>query len=203
MLFKRRKNPSHMERLRVAVWPRHSWLRSVKYFSKRVLRLSASPHTIALGFAAGAFTSFTPLIGFHFLIAAAIAFIIGGNILASALGTSVGNPLTFPFIWASTYKLGTFVLHGEPAHMSHHPLVMSKGFLEHSLDALWPLIKPMLVGCIPLGIVAGVTCYVVVRFSVAAYQKTRRHRLQLRQKAAAFAKLHREKAASAVKTEQD
>ncbi|OKL43673.1 DUF2062 domain-containing protein [Pseudovibrio exalbescens] len=202
MLFKRRKKPSHMERLRVAVWPRHSWVRSTKYFSKRVLRLSASPHVVALGFAAGAFASFTPCLGFHFVIAAAISFAIGGNIIASAIGTAVGNPLTFPFIWASTYKLGTWILYGTPTHTPHPKGMLAHGFWEQSLEALWPLIKPMLVGSIPLGILAAFVCYIIVRISVAGYQKTRRHRLQIKHKALALTSL-KSNPLNAIKSEQD
>ena len=50
MLFRRRNRPTRIERLRVAVWPRNSWARSTRYFGKRVLRLTATPHAIALGF---------------------------------------------------------------------------------------------------------------------------------------------------------
>ena len=62
---------------------------------------------------AGVFASFTPLFGFHFLLAFTIAYFVAGNFLAAALGTFFGNPLTFPFIWAGTHKLGTFILRGE------------------------------------------------------------------------------------------
>ena len=153
MLFKRRTTPNHLERLRVAVWPRHSFARSARYFSKRVLRLTASPNAIALGFAAGAFASFTPLIGFHFIVSFVIAFIIGGNMLAAALGTAVGNPLTFPVIWASTFKLGTLILYGEARTLDHNKLDehLDVGVLDMIKEALLPFFKPMLVGALPLG----------------------------------------------------
>src|SRR5690606_9209209 len=112
MLFRRRK-PAHFgERLRVFLWPRRSFWRSAQYFAKRVLRLTATPHAIAAGIAAGTLASFTPYLGFHFIIAAAVAWVIRGNLIASALGTAVGNPLTFPFIWASTMAAGRFILYG-------------------------------------------------------------------------------------------
>ena len=38
------------------------------------------------------------------------AFVVRGNYLAAAIGTAVGNPWTFPFIWAGTYRLGSFML---------------------------------------------------------------------------------------------
>ncbi|MCA1240959.1 DUF2062 domain-containing protein [Stappia stellulata] len=182
MLFKRRTSPNHLERLRVAVWPRHSFARSARYFSKRVLRLTASPNAIALGFAAGVFASITPFIGLHFVLSFVIAFIIGGNMLAAALGTAIGNPLTFPLIWASTYKLGAIILYGEAKTLDHKALDrhLEGGFFERSLDTLLPLIKPMLVGAMPLGLVAGVVSYFLVFYSVRTYQRSRRVRLAAR-----------------------
>ena len=59
--------------------------------------------------------SFTPLIGFHFILAAFIALVLRGSLLASAAGTMVGNPLTFPLIWMATFKVGN-VLTGRDGH---------------------------------------------------------------------------------------
>ncbi len=78
--------------------------------TKRILRITASPHAIAAGVAAGVFTSFTPFMGLHFLVAFVLAFVLRGNMIASALGTFFGNPLSFPLIWAATFSTGNFVL---------------------------------------------------------------------------------------------
>ncbi|WP_029056824.1 DUF2062 domain-containing protein [Stappia stellulata] len=187
MLFKRRISPNHLERLRVAVWPRHSFARSARYFSKRVLRLTASPNAIALGFAAGAFASITPFIGLHFVLSFVLAFIIGGNMLAAALGTAIGNPLTFPLIWASTYKVGALILYGEAKTLDHGALDrhLEGGFFERSLDTLLPLIKPMLIGAMPLGLAIGLSSYFLVYYSVRTYQRSRRVRLAARRGLAA------------------
>ncbi|WP_417681954.1 DUF2062 domain-containing protein [Roseibium sp.] len=175
MLFRRRTKPTNIERLRVAVWPRHSWSRSTRYFGKRVLRLTATPHAIAIGFAAGAFASFTPLVGFHFILAFLIAYIVRGNLIASALGTSVGNPLTFPFIWASTFKIGQWILRSDAAPAAHNiHKEFAKRLLDSSLDVLLPMFKPMLVGAVPLGLITGVICYVLVYKSVEVYQTRRK-----------------------------
>lgn len=174
MLFKRRIRPNLRERLRVALWPRRSWGRSLRYIGKRVLRLSASPHSIAAGFAAGAMVSLTPFVGLHFILAAAIAFVTGGNLLASAFGTAVGNPLTFPFLWAASYRVGRWILgmrdEAEP------PIDMSEGVFAHSFEAIWPVLKPMLVGAVPLGILAWFIFYVLVRTTVRSFQEARRRR---------------------------
>ncbi len=182
MLFRRRHRPSRIERMRVAVWPRNSWSRSTKYFGKRVLRLTATPHAIAIGFAAGAFASCTPLVGFHFLTAFAFAWLLRGNLIAAALGTSVGNPLTFPFIWAFTFKIGKWILHGRAPKADPQQVhqQFQHGLFEKSLDALWPMIKPMLIGGIPLGLVVGAVSYVLVYKSVEVYQRRRRRILAQR-----------------------
>ncbi len=182
MLFRRRDRPGFISRLRVAAWPRHSWSRSAKYFAKRVLRVSGSPHAIAAGVAAGAFASFTPFIGFHFIIGFVIAFLIGGNMVAAALGTAVGNPLTFPLIWASTYKLGNAILGTAGQAMTAHEF--SRSFAEKSFDTIWPIVHPMVIGAVPLGVPAAVALYVVVLYSVRAFQTMRRERIALSRRGA-------------------
>ena len=109
-MFLRRKSPGFWLRVRNVIWPKMGLSRAWRYLVHRMARLKASPHTIALGFAAGAFASFTPFVGLHFIIAGLIAFALRSSILASAIGTVVGNPLTFPFIWLATYNVGAALL---------------------------------------------------------------------------------------------
>ena len=66
--------------------------------------------SIAIGVASGVAASFLPFIGLHFLIAALIALLLRGNVLASAIGTFFGNPWTFLFIWVSDYRVGLWLL---------------------------------------------------------------------------------------------
>ncbi|PLX45648.1 MAG: DUF2062 domain-containing protein [Hyphomicrobiales bacterium] len=174
MLFKSREKPSLARRVRLWLWPRTAWNRSVKYVWRRLGRLSASPHAVALGCAAGVFASFTPFMGFHFIIAAILAWMIGGNLLASALGTFFGNPITFPFIWLSTYNLGGVILMdmGPGRSVNFSEQLHSKSF-----DAILPLIKPMLVGGVPLGVTFGLIMYFPVRAAVTSYQARRKQRL--------------------------
>lgn len=182
MLFRRRVDPHILEKIRVWAWPRRSWKRSFRYFSKRVLRLTASPHAIAAGFAAGVFASFTPFLGFHFVIAFGVAFLIGGNFVSAALGTSVGNPLSFPFIFGATFELGSLILRtGAKADQ----VDLSPGVLSRSIDTILPLIKPMTVGAIPLGIAAGLACYFPIRSAVRAFQHARRERFAAKARRAA------------------
>jgi len=189
MLFRRRKPARFAERLRIFLWPRRSFWRSAQYFAKRALRLSATPHAIAAGIAAGAFASFTPYMGFHFVIAAAIAWVIRGNLIASALGTAVGNPLSFPFIWASTMGLGRLVLYGShPGDVA--PLHLGRALTSLDFHEIWqPLLLPMSIGGFILGALVGLLFYAITWWAVHAFQLQRRHRLAERARRRAEASL--------------
>jgi uncharacterized protein (DUF2062 family) len=177
MLFRRRKPSDLWDRLRTFAWPRRSFSRSAQYFAKRVLRLTATPHAIAAGVAAGAFASFTPYMGFHFFLAALLAWVMRGNLVASALGTAVGNPITFPFIWAGCLALGRKILYG--AHPEQLvPLQLGKVLWEGELEHLWkPLLLPMTVGGVILGTICGLVLYALTWWAVAGFREQRRQRL--------------------------
>lgn len=124
----------------------------------RIARMKASPHKVALGFAAGAFVSFTPFVGFHFILAALVALMLRGNVIASAAGTVVGNPITFPFIWLTSYNLGAVLLGQSLREEIDISLpdesvgLLTAGPLNFAI-VLWksvePFIVPMLIGGIP------------------------------------------------------
>lgn len=181
MLFKRRNQPGIFERLRVFLWPRRSWARSLRYVLRRIWRLNGTPRSIAVGCAAGVFISFTPFLGIHFILAGLLAWSLGGNIIASALGTFAGNPITFPFIWISTFNLGAWFLgDGEALSQTDLQEKLSRMFddlFSSSYDGfgaawttLWPMIKPMAVGAAPLGLIASLTAYFLVRKAVESYR---------------------------------
>jgi uncharacterized protein len=174
MLLKRRGRVTLVERLRLWLWPRISWRRSGSYHLKRLLRLSGSRYAVAMGCAVGAFASFTPLIGFHVLISVATAWLLRANIIAAAIGTLVGNPLTFPFIWASTFKVGQLML---PGPDQSAPPTLDFALEQKSPWQIWPLLKPMLLGAIPLGLIVGSITYLIVYRMATAVRSARQARL--------------------------
>ena len=91
-MFRRRNKPSLTTRLRNMIWPEGGWKRYGQYILMRLNRLKGTPQEIAAGVACGVAISFTPFVGFHFVLAAITAWLVRGNILASALGTAAGNP---------------------------------------------------------------------------------------------------------------
>ena len=108
-MFKRRKPLSLSETAQQIFWPSMGWKRSILYTKHRLLRVSDTTHSIALGLAIGLGVSFTPLLGTHFLQAGIIAFLLRGNVFTAMIGTWIGNPWTFPFFWWAGLSFGSFL----------------------------------------------------------------------------------------------
>lgn len=205
MIFKRRERPSTYHRVREAVAPRKGFWRGVDYINKRMRRLPDSPHRIALGFACGAMASFTPFFGLHFIIAAGMAWLVRGNILAALFGTVVGNPLTFPLISAVSLWMGRWLLGLRESGSDFEAITHA---FAQGLNSIWGTVKswfgygpsmldglrvflidvflPYLVGGIVPGLVTAAACYWIIGPLVAAYQERRRKKLmsiQARQRA--------------------
>lgn len=173
MAFGRREPVGVVRTAREFLWPRMGWWRYLRYLRYRVVRLPGSPHTIAVGFACGAALSFTPLIGIHFALAALFAWAIGGNILASIIGTGVGNPWTFPLILFWIHRLGLWIIGGGASEDVAIDFTVTILF-DNFLDVFWP----MLVGGIPMAIIAFPTAYYSSRYVVRTYQARRRTHLE-------------------------
>ena len=116
-MFKRREPHTPLQLIKEVFWPTMGWWRALKYARLRIVRLSDSSHKIAKGLATGVSISFTPIVGTHFIQAGIIAYGIRANVLASLIGTFVGNPWTFPFMWWAAIQFGSFLfgLMGLPA----------------------------------------------------------------------------------------
>jgi len=109
-MFRPRVVPGFWQKLRGWFWPAMGWRRLGKYIIHRLARVDDSSQRLARGFACGVAISFTPLFGAHLLLSAALAWLLRGNIVAALLGTIVGNPVTFPLMWAVTYPLGLWLI---------------------------------------------------------------------------------------------
>lgn len=148
-------------------------------------RLKGTPYSIAAGFACGVAISFTPFIGFHLILAAITAWLIRGNIVSSAIGTLIGNPWTFPFIWIAVLSTGHFFL-GDTISSDHVNFVRIFESLGRSLLTLnfshfgrdiWPIVYPMLVGCIPYYIISWIVSFKIIKITLDKIAQKRARRL--------------------------
>lgn len=145
----RRKNKTLQEKFREAIWPKMGWKRVFRYYGLRIYRLNDPPYAVAAGLASGVAVSFTPFIGFHVIISLILARLLNGSMLAALIGTLFGNPWTLPLIWYITYKFGMLILG------SHMPEPLPVSFeMDSIFDQPQRFLIPMVIGSIPIGVVA-------------------------------------------------
>ncbi|MET3560197.1 uncharacterized protein (DUF2062 family) [Bartonella japonica] len=184
MLFRRRESTNFFNRLRFLLWPRRSFSRSFSYIRKRILRISATPHKVALGFAIGIFLACSPLFGMHIVLAVFFSWIFRANFAAAIIGTIFSNPLTFLLIVMADYKVGYFCLSlfsdvNEISLSQIRALFNGLTFTNISLlfKGAWvSIMKPMFLGGSLLGFILGGLSYIgvyraIVRFQQKRYQK--------------------------------
>ncbi|SFB07661.1 hypothetical protein SAMN05421688_2771 [Poseidonocella pacifica] len=192
MIFKRRDRRGPLTILQHAVYPKGGWARAFHYVKHRLNRLPDPPEKVARGIWAGVFTTFTPFYGLHFVVAALIATMIRGNILAALLGTFFGNPLTYLPIGIISLKTGHFMLGGR-FHGAENSLLQAFLFAAQDLwanfgalfsdrTADWNGLRmffhdvflPYLVGGILPGLISATVCYYLSVPLIRAYQNRRR-----------------------------
>lgn len=144
MVFKRAKKPSFRSRLKNAVWPSMGWKRFFTYIKHRAIRLNASNHAVSAGLAFGASISFAPTLGFHIIQCFFLCLIFRASFLASILGTLIGNPWTFPFLFLASYKVGWLILNVTGFDI---PFAQDIDFnFANMMDKPWAILTPMLIG---------------------------------------------------------
>lgn len=187
-MFKRRTPRTPLQKIRNFCVPYMGWRRTLKYWQYRTARIPGTPTSIAVGFACGTAASFTPFLFFHLLIAFALAWPMGGSLVAAAIGTLVGNPFTFVFIFPLIYGTGKWLLSMEGAGTSYEEIF--KVFDGHSVSGIWdkvtllfePLLLPMMVGAVPWAMIAGMVSYYMCRNVIERFHLARVERKQVRQK---------------------
>ena len=192
MLFPRRTSLAIGRRLQHGLWPRGGWRRSVRYVWLRLCRTQASPHAIALGVAIGIFVAFIPVLGIQMTLAALLAYAVRGSLLAAVAGTFIGTPVTYPFMWIGSYRLGAWLLGQDSAPLTSGVerlgslLASATGSLpgsagdqmpEQVARLLAPIVKPLLVGSLVLGLAAAGVAYYGMVCVVGRWQAGRRTRV--------------------------
>ena len=195
MVFKRRNPKTYYEAITESVYPRGGWRRAGQYIVHRLRRLPDPAHKISRGIAAGVFACFTPFFGLHFVIAAGLAWLLRGNIMAALLATFFGNPLTFPIIAAVSMELGLWMLGRPPVPLYELAGAFSdaavgywKNFMAFFTDTpvQWDgqrgffnyFFLPYLIGGILPGIATATAAYFLTEPVLHAYQKARVARLK-------------------------
>jgi uncharacterized protein (DUF2062 family) len=144
---------------------------------------------------AGVFTVFTPFYGLHFFIAAGLALLLRGNVLAALLGTFVGNPLTYVPVGVISLQTGYAILGRSTLVEDELNRSLGGKFVDAGED-LWhnfvsifsdktadwthlmlfyhEVFFPYMVGGLLPGIVMALAAYYVTLPIITAYQNRRR-----------------------------
>jgi uncharacterized protein len=144
----------------------------VKELFVRIKKLHGDPRYIASGMAIGVFVSVTPTIPFHMIIAVTLAFVLKGSKPAAIIGSWFANPITIPFFYVGSFKVGTFIL--------NKPIPFNVKF--ESITALMSLGRDttiaMVVGGAILGILPAIVAYILTyRIMTTVREKARNKRL--------------------------
>ena len=129
--------------------------------------MPASSYAISAGFACGSMVSFTPLLGLHFVLAVVFSYLLRANYIAALIGTIVGNPISFPFIWSLIYKVGAFIV--DKSHDNLSPNINFEIIIKQTYD----IFIPMLVGGAVLAIPVWVLTYFITYSFVSSFKKAR------------------------------
>lgn len=192
-MFKRRERRSIFRFFYEVIFSLKGISRAIGYVGIRLKRIPDTPHKISLGMSCGIFASFTPLFGLHFLIAGLLSYVLRANVLASLIGTFIGNPITFPIITVFNLKLGEWIL-GSNEYSSGDGGKIFEGFLdfifliykslftegsigENSVprmnEFLYGVFIPYSLGGLFLGISIAIISYFLLRPLVSTYKKKR------------------------------
>lgn len=171
-MFRRRKSLSLFSRMRSVLWPKRGFRRLFSYMAQRITRMPGSSASIAVGLACGVAVSFTPFLGFHLLLGAFLAYLMRGNLIASGIGTIVGNPWTFPFIFLMNYEVGLWCMRIAGIAVERQSMSLDE-FSASPLDLLLPLV----IGGATMGILAWFSCFGMAYWALTGWREHRKRRL--------------------------
>ena len=150
---------------------------------RSVMRLEATPHALGLGLAMGVFVAFLPILGAQMMMAAMIAWVGRAHVGAALLGTWAGNPVTWPMMWVASYLIGISLL-GEAGAMTVDEMLRTLAWfreirpesanwlivIEGAKTLLWPILKPLFLGGLVLGLISGGALYFIGRRAAEAFR---------------------------------
>ena len=140
--------------------------RRLRYCYYRLRRLQGDPRKIAGGMALGVFIGVTPTIPLHMLSALALAYLLGISRVAAVMGCWISNPLTVPFFYYLSFKIGKWLL------FPQHSLSLPEGFdLLELLRLGWEVNLALQLGGLILAVPFGIAAYF---FTLKVVQRYRR-----------------------------
>lgn len=160
------------------LWPSMGLYGFLRWLEITIKRTPDSTHRVAMGLAIGIWVCFVPFIGTHLIWMILACWLLRGHFVVAVLGSLVGNPWTFPFIFVLTYETGITVLGMEAV-----PLPETVSFWDVYNNFGWyfkTYLWPMTVAGFPMGTLAGFIVYHLAYRNIAHYRRARKAYLKRR-----------------------
>jgi len=142
---------------------------------RRFLTLQGTPREIALGFSLGLFVGMSPFMMCHTIMAVSIASLLKWNRIGAAVGVFITNPVTAPFFFIITFRVGGMVTPDASARLDL-PATFSVDTLttliQEGPEILWILTVGGVVTGIPIAMAGYILAYGLVLLV------RRRHRIR-------------------------
>lgn len=191
MLFSRRVKQKTWARIRNLIWPDMGIKRLFSYYKHRSVRIPASEHSIASGFAFGCAISWTPTFGTHLLQCAVFSWLFRANWIASFLGSAVGNPWTTPLMMVMAFQVGKalFISTGHADVIMHadgaatfgvflKSILHGKATIQMLADNFYEYLLPTLIGGYTLALATFPLFYYPFYYMVKGARAARRARIE-------------------------
>lgn len=145
--------------------------RLIQLYKLKLIKIRATPHQIALGFALGVFAAFLPILPLQILLALLLAFLVGASKPAAFIGTLVSNPLNTIPLHMAYYQIGRLLVPFEVPYFSWRQIEVTD-----FLDLGWKLYATLGLGALCLAIPCSIISYFIIGKVVEAYRKRKLHK---------------------------
>jgi uncharacterized protein len=138
------------------------------------------PERVAAAWAAGLALAFSPLVGFHTVLALVVGLVFRLSKPDVVIGTTVMNPWTMPIYYPAAMVLGTW-LTGIQIPLASLPEpyeLLDPNYWGRDKDLLLSVFTAWAVGSALCSLAVGVTSYQVLRRVIATHRRHLRARLE-------------------------
>lgn len=136
------------------------FLRAIRYRFWKLIRIRATPHSVALGLAIGVFCGALPIMGIQSLFAVPLALLFRCSVAASLIGVWWTNPVTFIPIYYAEYCLGGALFN--ESFLTYRDFYHRFSKIEN-LEGVMALggdvMRPLIYGSLVAGVVLSVSSY--------------------------------------------
>ncbi|MBU1001343.1 MAG: DUF2062 domain-containing protein [Proteobacteria bacterium] len=168
------KQNKHSRWSQIKRWARYRYL--------RVMRMNATPHSIAMGMAIGVFVGFLPIVPLQSSLTVVLCLPLRGNLVVGFMGTWISNPFNWVPFYYFLYFVGKAMVPWDvpEVEIEQFKLMLQtldvRQFTSFGKDLL-ECFKVMLIAGVAMGGPVSIPTYILTRKLVVRYRKRRALRL--------------------------